>query len=32
MLTSVQKWGNSLALCIPKTFAVDAELGNDLGI
>ena len=29
MLTKVQKWGNSLALRIPKAFAVDAHLEND---
>jgi antitoxin MazE len=29
MLTEVQKWGNSLALRIPKAFAQDAQLGND---
>jgi antitoxin MazE len=29
MLTKVQKWGNSLALRIPKAFAVDARLEND---
>ena len=29
MLTKVQKWGNSLALRIPKAFAVDAQLKND---
>lgn len=29
MLTKVQKWGNSLALRIPKTFAQDAQLEND---
>ena len=29
MLTKVQKWGNSLALRIPKTFALDANLQND---
>ena len=29
MLTKVQKWGNSLALRIPKAFAVDARLVND---
>ena len=29
MLTKVQKWGNSLALKIPKTFALDAQLKND---
>ncbi|MCC6569626.1 MAG: AbrB/MazE/SpoVT family DNA-binding domain-containing protein, partial [Anaerolineales bacterium] len=26
MLTKIQKWGNSLALRIPKTFALDANL------
>jgi len=29
MLTKVQKWGNSLALRIPKAFALDAHLEND---
>ena len=29
MLTKVQKWGNSLALRIPKAFASDAKLEND---
>ncbi len=29
MLTKVQKWGNSLALRIPKVFALDARLVND---
>jgi antitoxin MazE len=29
MLTKVQKWGNSLALRIPKTFALDAQLENN---
>jgi antitoxin MazE len=29
MHTKVQKWGNSLALRIPKAFAVDARLEND---
>jgi antitoxin MazE len=29
MLTKVQKWGNSLALRIPKVFALDAQLGAD---
>ena len=29
MLTKVQKWGNSLALRIPKTFARDAQLKDD---
>jgi antitoxin MazE len=28
MLTKVQKWGNSLALRIPKAFAIDARLEN----
>jgi antitoxin MazE len=28
MLTKVQKWGNSLALRIPKAFAADAQLEN----
>ena len=25
----MQKWGNSLALRIPKAFAIDAQLEND---
>lgn len=29
MITKVQKWGNSLALRIPKAFALDAQLKND---
>jgi antitoxin MazE len=29
MQTKVQKWGNSLALRIPKAFASDARLKND---
>ncbi len=29
MLTKVQKWGNSLALRIPKAFAADARIEND---
>jgi antitoxin MazE len=29
MHTKVQKWGNSLALRIPKAFADDANLGNN---
>lgn len=29
MLTKVQKWGNSLALRIPKAFALDAQLDRD---
>lgn len=29
MLTKIQKWGNSLALRIPKSFALDAQLEDD---
>jgi antitoxin MazE len=29
MLTKIQKWGNSLALRIPKAFAIDAQLENN---
>jgi antitoxin MazE len=29
MLTKVQKWGNSLAVRIPKAFALDAQLEKD---
>ncbi len=29
MVTKVQKWGNSLALRIPKSFAEDVHLEND---
>ena len=29
MLTKIQKWGNSLAVRIPKAFAQDAQLEND---
>ncbi|RLD08283.1 MAG: AbrB/MazE/SpoVT family DNA-binding domain-containing protein [Chloroflexota bacterium] len=29
MLTKVQKWGNSLALRIPKAFAAEALLENN---
>ena len=29
MLTKVQKWGNSLAVRIPKVFAIDAQLEKD---
>lgn len=28
MRTRIQKWGNSLALRVPKSFAVDAGLEN----
>lgn len=29
MLTKIQRWGNSLALRIPKAFALDTQLEND---
>lgn len=29
MQTKIKKWGNSLALRIPKTFALDANLKED---
>lgn len=29
MLTKIQKWGNSLALRIPKSFALDARIENE---
>ncbi len=29
MKTCVQKWGNSLALRIPTSFALEAQLGED---
>jgi antitoxin MazE len=29
MRTRIQKWGNSLALRIPKSFAAEAELDQD---
>jgi antitoxin MazE len=29
MRTTVQKWGNSLAVRIPKTFASEAKLAED---
>lgn len=29
MRTKVQKWGNSLAVRIPKAFVLDAELENN---
>ncbi len=29
MLAKIQKWGNSLALRIPKAFAAEAQLQND---
>jgi antitoxin MazE len=32
MLTKVQRWGNSLALRIPKAFALDANLEDDSAV
>jgi antitoxin MazE len=32
VLTKVQKWGNSLALRIPKAFAADAGLENESAV
>ena len=32
MITRVQKWGNSLALRIPKSFAAEAKLGEDTAV
>jgi antitoxin MazE len=32
MKTHVQKWGNSLALRIPKSFAVEAGLGPNSAV
>ena len=32
MRTRVQKWGNSLALRIPKSFAAEVGLGNDTSV
>lgn len=29
MISKVQKWGNSLALRIPKSFAIEAQLEKD---
>ncbi len=29
MLTKVRKWGNSLAIRIPKSFAMDARIENE---
>ncbi len=28
MLTTIQKWGNSLALRIPKSFALETQINN----
>ena len=32
MKTSVQKWGNSLAVRIPKSFADDLDLGDNSAV
>ncbi len=32
MKTRVQKWGNSLALRIPKSFAIEVGLQNDASV
>jgi antitoxin MazE len=32
MIAKVQKWGNSLALRIPKAFAADAHLKNESSV
>lgn len=32
MRTRVQKWGNSLALRIPKSFATEVGLGNNTSV
>jgi antitoxin MazE len=32
MLTKVQKWGNSLALRIPKTFAEEMQIAADSAV
>ena len=32
MLAKIQKWGNSLALRIPKTFAEETGLDNDSSV
>jgi antitoxin MazE len=29
MLTTIQRWGNSLAIRIPKPFALQAQLGEN---
>lgn len=29
MITTIQRWGNSLAIRIPKPFAAQAQLGED---
>ncbi len=32
MRTRVHKWGNSLAVCIPKSFATEVGLGSESSI
>ncbi len=32
MITRIQKWGNSLALRIPKSFAAEIGLSNDSSV
>ena len=32
MITSIQRWGNSLAIRIPKAFALQAELTEDTSV
>ena len=32
MIARIQKWGNSLALRIPKTFATEAGLAEDIPV
>jgi len=32
MQTRVQRWGNSLAVRIPKSFAIEAHLENDTAV
>ncbi|MFW5787672.1 MAG: AbrB/MazE/SpoVT family DNA-binding domain-containing protein [Halanaerobiales bacterium] len=32
MLTKIKKWGNSLAIRIPKSFAVDASLEEESSV
>lgn len=32
MITSIQRWGNSLAIRIPKAFALQAELAEDTSV
>lgn len=32
MVTTIQRWGNSLAVRIPKAFAAEAQLGEDTSV